>query len=147
MFSRRKTGEELLHVDRVRVQVMDLNPLLAKHLIGKTIPGQIVPFTGITEGTHIVDQEKIEKVLRDPSFRPFNENAKSKFPRNWTNLSQVAKTHPVVILTSSGLIFARNTEKEWKIKHGLANKFLGLFRKPRFYLTELEPNPPGLTKN
>lgn len=141
MFSRRKTGEELLHVDRVKVQVMDLNPLLAKHLIGKIIPGQIVPFAGVTDGTRIVDQEKIESVLRDSAFEPFNKKAKSKFPTNWTSLREVAKTHPVVILSSSGLIFARNTNREWKIKHGLDNAFTRLFRKPRFYLTELDPVP------
>lgn len=141
MFSRRKTGEELLRVDRVKVQLMDLNPLLAKHLIGKIIPGQIVPFTGVTEGIRIVDQEKIESVLRDSAFEPFSENAKSKFPTKWTSLGEVAKTHPVVILTSSGLVFARNSEKEWKIKHGLDNTLTRLFRKPRFYLTELDPMP------
>ncbi len=141
MFSRRKVGQALLYADRVKVQVTDLNPLLAKHLIGKHVPGQIIPFAGVSPGARIVDEEKIEKVLRDPSFEPFNENAKSKFPPTWTNLSEVAKTHPVVILTGSGLVFARNSEKEWKIKHGLANKFLGLFRKPRFYLSELSPAP------
>lgn len=141
MFSRRKTGEELLHVDRVKVQVADLNSPLAKHLIGKIIPGQVVPFAGITEGTRIVDQEEIEKVLRDPSFEPFNDRAKSKFPAAWTNLREVAKTHPVVILSSSGLIFARNTNREWKIKHGLDNPLIRAFRKPRFYLRELQPIP------
>lgn len=57
------------------------------------------------------DREKFRK-LRYSRYL-INENARTAFPSNWHNLYVIAKTHPVVKFTRTGIVFARNSPAEY----------------------------------